>query len=69
MKKTQINYRVDGGPESYYTENRKDAIKYYHYALEEFGEPIAVWEIEEEWDEDEQGWEICDENIILATAD
>jgi hypothetical protein len=67
MQKTQLYYRVDGGSESYYTNDKQDAQKYYNYALEEYGEPIALWEIEEEWDEEGGTWEIADENIILST--
>jgi hypothetical protein len=41
--------------------------KYYNYALEEYGSPIALWEIEEEWNEEDNTWELSDENIILST--
>jgi hypothetical protein len=61
----QLRYRIDGGPESYYTDNKTDAIENYNCVIDEFGEAV-IWEITEEWEENDEDWEMIDENIIRS---
>lgn len=65
--KRQTNYRVDGGSESYYTNDKSDANRQFDQTILDFGEPVTMWEIIEEWNDKENDWEQIDENIIRST--
>ena len=62
MKKT---YRIDAEIGTlYYTEDKdKMKIKFAAYSLEYMH--VAVWELLEEFDKNDEEWNIIDENIIL----
>jgi mevalonate pyrophosphate decarboxylase len=60
-----VGYRIDGGPESPYSQTKEEANEIFKSIEECFGEAV-IWEITEQYDEIND-WEIIDENIIRST--
>lgn len=50
----------------YYTSDKGDAKKRLAEMTEDFG-GCNLYEITEEWNEEDQDWETIEENIILST--
>jgi hypothetical protein len=61
------NYRIDGGSESEYATTIEDANAIFDRIVEDYGEPVTIWEITEEWDGED--WEMIEENVIRTTEE